>query len=170
MTRIPSDPVGSGVDHFTPGLGVDKSTSGSTAHLVLAFYYYPVANCTSTTCQLEIGYSSSTDGGTHWTSTTNIAGPMTLSWLANTSEGRMVADYISTSFNATAPDTAFPVFAVASAPLGGTNCGATGVTCQEAMFSTTSGLALHSGYDTSTGDHVVFTTPNPGVLHSATAH
>ena len=33
VTRIPSDSVGSGVDHFTPGLGVDKSTSGSTAHL-----------------------------------------------------------------------------------------------------------------------------------------
>jgi hypothetical protein len=41
VTRIPSDPVGSGVDHFIPGLAVDKSTSGSTAHLVLDFYYYP---------------------------------------------------------------------------------------------------------------------------------
>lgn len=170
VARIPADPVGSGVDHFTPGLGVDKSTSGSSAHLVLAYYYYPVANCTSTTCRLDVGYSSSTDGGAHWTSTTNIAGPMTLSWLANTSQGRMVADYISTSFNATAPDTAFPVFASASAPLGGTNCGATGVTCQEAMFTTASGLALVHGHNTSTSDRVVFTTPNPSVLRPATSH
>src|SRR5712692_465919 len=41
LTRIPLDPKGSGVDHFIPGLAVDPSTSGSTAHLVLTFYYYP---------------------------------------------------------------------------------------------------------------------------------
>ena len=60
VTRIPADAVGSGVDHFIPGLAVDKSTSGSTAHLVLAFDYYPVSSCSSSTCQLDIGYSSST--------------------------------------------------------------------------------------------------------------
>jgi BNR repeat-like domain len=143
VTRIPADAVGSGVDHFIPGLAVDKSTSGSTAHLVLAFYYYPVSSCNSSTCKLDIGYSSSTDGGGHWTSTTNITGPMTLSWLANTSQGRMVGDYISTSFNGSA--VAFPVFADASAPTGGTSCGSTGVTCHEAMFTVGTGLTIHRG-------------------------
>ena len=33
VTRIPLDPVGSGVDHFIPGLAVDKSTSDGSAHL-----------------------------------------------------------------------------------------------------------------------------------------
>jgi hypothetical protein len=153
VTRIPSDPVGSGVDHFIPGLAVDKSTSGSTGHLVLAFYYYPVSSCSSSTCQLDLGYSSSTNGGSSWTSTTNITGPMTLSWLANTTQGRMVGDYISSSFNASGA--AFPVFAVASAPTGGTSCGSTGVTCHEAMFTVTIGLTSKSGTQAVKHDQVV---------------
>jgi hypothetical protein len=115
-TRIPLDPVSSGVDHFIPGLAVDRSTSGSTAHLALIFYFYPHANCTAATCQLEVGFSTSADGGATWTSNTQIAGPMTLSWLPNTTQGRMVGDYISTSF---VGSPAFPAFAVAFAPTSG---------------------------------------------------
>ncbi len=115
LTRLPLDPIGSGVDHFIPGLAVDRSTSGSSAHLIVTFYYYPVANCTTATCQLDLGYSSSTDGGASWTSTVQIAGPMALTWLPNTSQGFMVGDYISTSFSG-AP--AYPAFAVANAPSG----------------------------------------------------
>jgi BNR repeat-like domain len=147
VTRIPSDPVGSSVDHFIPGLAVDKSTSGSTAHLVVAFYYYPNVSCSSSSCQLNVGYSSSTNGGTSWTATSNITGPMTLSWLASTTQGRMVGDYISTSFNAANPDTAFPVFANASAP--------TGSTFHEAMFTVAGGLAIRAGHLSSQGDPVV---------------
>src|SRR5713226_9095917 len=113
VTRIPLDPVGSGVDHFIPGLAVDNSTSDGSAHLVLTFYFYPVANCTTTgttACQLEVGFSTSADGGASWTSNTQIAGPMSLTWLPNTTQGFMVGDYISTSFVG-AP--AFPAFAVA---------------------------------------------------------
>lgn len=153
VTRIPSDPVGSKVDHFIPGLAVDKSTSGSTAHLVLAFYYYPVANCTSSTCSLNVGFSSSTNGGSSWSSNTNIAGPITLSWLPNTTQGRMVGDYISTSFNSSG--TAFPVFAVASAPTGGTDCSTAGVTCHEAMFTNTSGLAFSQRQNAARSNSVV---------------
>ena len=141
VTRIPADAVGSGVDHFIPGLAVDKSTSGSTAHLVLAYYYYPVSSCSSSTCKLDIGYSSSTNGGSNWSATTNITGPMTLSWLANTTQGRMVGDYMSTSFNGSG--VAFPVFAVATVPTGGTSCGATGVTCNEGMYTVSTGLTIH---------------------------
>jgi BNR repeat-like domain len=158
VTRIPADAVGSGVDHFIPGLAVDKSTSGSTAHLVLAFYYYPVSSCNSSTCKLDIGYSSSTNGGSSWTTTTNIAGPMTLSWLASTSQGRMVGDYISASFNSSG--TAFPVFADASVPTGGTSCGSTGVTCHEAMFTVVTGLTLPRGA------HIVAVKPDLVVTSS----
>ena len=69
-TRIPLDAVGSGVDHFIPGLAVDRSTSGSSAHLAVTFYYYPNANCTAATCQLDVGFSTSSDGGASWTSNT----------------------------------------------------------------------------------------------------
>jgi BNR repeat-like domain len=118
VVRIPSDPVGSGVDHFIPGLGVDRSTSGPSGHLVLTYYYYPVAACTASTCQLDAGTSTSADGGATWTTTTQIAGPMSLTWLPNTSQGTMVGDYVSTSFSSTG--VAFPAIAVAHKPNGGT--------------------------------------------------
>jgi hypothetical protein len=116
LTRLPLDPIGSGVDHFIPGLAVDRSTSGSSARLVVTFYYYPVSNCTTATCQLNVGYATSGNGGATWTANTHLAGPMSLTWLANTSQGFMVGDYISTSFSS-AP--AFPAFDLANAPSGG---------------------------------------------------
>src|SRR5256886_2861205 len=61
--RVPIDAVGSNIDHFIPGIAVDKATSGSSAHVALAFYFYPDANCTTATCQLEVGYVSSTEIG-----------------------------------------------------------------------------------------------------------
>jgi BNR repeat-like domain len=116
LTRVPLDPIGSGVDHFIPGLAVDRSTSGKSAHLVLTFYYYPVSNCTTATCELNVGYATSGNGGASWTANTHLAGPMSLTWLPNTSQGFMVGDYISTSFSG-AP--AYPAFALANAPSGG---------------------------------------------------
>src|SRR5439155_26441709 len=95
VKRIPADRVGSGVDHFIPGIGVDRSTSGTSAHLGVAFYFYPVANCTTSTCKLEIGFVSSTNGGSTWSAKTTITPtPMKLTWLANTTQGFMVGDYI----------------------------------------------------------------------------
>jgi hypothetical protein len=116
ITRLPLDPRGSGVDHFIPGLAVDRSTSGGSARLVVTFYYYPNANCTTATCQLNVGYSTSADGGASWTSNASVAGPMSLTWFPNTSQGYMPGDYISTSFSG-AP--AFPAIAVANPPSGG---------------------------------------------------
>ncbi len=116
ITRIPLDPVGSGVDHFIPGLAVDRSTAGNTAHLAVTFYFYPVANCTVATCQLDVGSSTSSDGGATWTSNSQLAGPMSLTWLANTNQGVMVGDYQSTSFSG---GPAFPATVVANAPSGG---------------------------------------------------
>jgi hypothetical protein len=140
LTRIPLDPRGSGVDHFIPGLAVDRSTAGSSAHLVVTFYFYPNANCTTLTCQLEVGFSTSEDGGATWTSNTQIAGPMTLTWLPNTTQGRMVADYISTSF---VGGPAFPAFAVAKAPTsGGSDCVTATPHCNQAIFTVSGGLSM----------------------------
>jgi hypothetical protein len=140
VTRIPLDPVGSGVDHFIPGLAVDRSTSGSLAHLAVTFYYYPNANCTTATCQLNVGFSTSSDGGATWTSNTQLAGPMTLTWLPNTSQGFMVGDYISTSFVASP---AFPAFEVATAPTsGGAVCQTATPHCNQPTFTVKGGLSV----------------------------
>jgi hypothetical protein len=98
VARVPIDPVTSGEDHFIPGLAVDKSTSGPTAHLALTYYYYPDATCNGG-CQLDVGFISSVNGGASWSAPTQLAGPTPLFEIANTSQGRMVGDYISTSFN-----------------------------------------------------------------------
>ena len=108
--RIPIDAVNSTVDHFIPGLAVDRKTSGSTARLALTYYFYPNANCTQSTCQLTVGFVSSIDGGASWSAPQTLAGPMKLTDIANTSQGVMVGDYISTSFSGAK---AVPVFAVA---------------------------------------------------------
>jgi Neuraminidase (sialidase) len=113
--QVPIDPVMSTVDHFIPGLAVDQTTRGRTAHLALAYYFYPVANCTASTCKLKVGYVSSSDGGATWTPKIKLAGAMKVSWIADTSQGRMVGDYISSSFVAGTP---VPTFAVATAPSG----------------------------------------------------
>src|SRR3954468_9679940 len=113
VNRIPIDAVGSGVDHFIPGLGVDPATRRS-GHLALTYYYYPDTTCTPDTCDLDVGFISSPDGGAHWSAPTQLAGPMKLGDIAATSQGPMVGDYISTSFNGAG--TAATVFAIGQAP------------------------------------------------------
>jgi hypothetical protein len=135
VTRVPIDATSSTVDHFIPGIGVDRTTSGASARIGLAYYYYPTAACSSTTCQLNVGFISSTNGGASWSPATQLVGPTTLSWLANTSQGRMVGDYISTSVRSGA--NAFPVIAVAFAP--------SGSTFNEAMYVPTNGLSISGG-------------------------
>lgn len=141
--RIPIDSTTSGVDHFIPGIAVDRTTSGSTAKLTVTYYFYPVASCTSATCQLNVGSVSSNDGGTNW-AVTAVAGPMTLSWLPNTSQGRMVGDYISTSYGS--DHLAHGVFAMASAPSsGGSDCQTATPNCNQAMYTPSTGLSLVPG-------------------------
>jgi hypothetical protein len=114
--RIPIDPLNSTVDHFIPGLAVDRSTSGKTAHIAATYYYYPQANCNDSTCQIHVGFTSSQDGGKTWTAGKNLAGPMKISWLPNSQNGPMLADYLSSSY---VNGKAFGVFMVAKAPSGG---------------------------------------------------
>src|SRR5262245_24355393 len=106
--RVPIDDVTSGVDHFIPGLAVDPATSGRGTHLALTYYFYPDATCASG-CRLDVGYISSADGGAHWGSPIQLAGPMALSFIAQTSQGPMVGDYISTSISGGRATTVFAV-------------------------------------------------------------
>jgi hypothetical protein len=124
VVRIPLHATGSTFDHFLPGIAVNGSRLG------LAFYYYPNASCTAATCQLDLGFASSPDGGQTWTSPLQLAGPLQLAWLANTNQGRMVGDYISTSFASGAVRT---VFASATPP--------SGSVFAEGMFTSTASTA-----------------------------
>ena len=130
--RVPIDAVTSTDDHFTPGLGVDASTSGTTTRIGLTYYYYPVANCTSSTCQLDVGYISSTNGGSTWSAPTQLAGPMKTTWLPNTDQGRMFGDYIATTV--LAGGNAITVVPVAAAN--------SGTTFNVAMYTPTGGLPV----------------------------
>ncbi|MFF5289974.1 sialidase family protein [Paractinoplanes globisporus] len=137
-TRVPIDATSSTVDHFVPGIGVDRSTSGTSARIGLTYYYYPAASCTAATCVLDVGFISSTNGGSSWSSATALAGPMNLSWIPNTSQGRMFGDYISTSvLNG---GNAYPVLAVATAP--------TGSTLHLGMSVPAGGMAITGGTNT----------------------
>jgi hypothetical protein len=98
VQRIPIDPVTSTVDHFLPGIGVDKGTSGATAHVSVTYYYFPNVSCTFSTCQLDAGSISSSTGAATWGTPVQFAGPMNLVWLPAAGQGRTVGDYISTSF------------------------------------------------------------------------
>jgi len=132
--RIPIDSVSSTADHFIPGLGIDVTTSGSTAHLGLVYYFYPVANCgtsTATACQLQAGFISSNDGGQTWTAPTTLTIPMSLTWLPNTFSGVMVGDYMATVFSG---GKARPVFALANAP-------GAGLAFDEAIYTTKNSFA-----------------------------
>jgi hypothetical protein len=141
VVRIPIDALTSTADHFIPGIGVDRSTSGATAHLGLTFYMYPVANCSTNTCKLQAAFISSQDGGTTWSGRMRILGSMHLKWLPFTTLGYMVGDYISTSFGSNGK--AYPVIPRATTTPSCTDSQLG--SCHEFMVAPTNGLALGLG-------------------------
>ncbi len=163
VVRVPIATINDGNDNFIPGIAVDKSTSGGSAHIAITYYFYPAAKCSASTCQLDVGFVSSTTGGTSWGASTQLAGPMTLSWLPNTTQGRMVGDYISGSISG---GLAHGLFAVANAPAaGGTDCSTATPNCDQALYTNATGLSqLSSVVVTTSGDHPV---PNAASDHAA---
>ena len=110
-TRIPTGTA----DAELPGLAADPSRPGR-----LALAYYTLRGST-----LDVGFVSSRNGGARWTKPARLnSRSFPMAWIARTSLGSMVGDYISTSF---AGGRAVPVFALATAPRG--------ATLHEAMFS-----------------------------------
>jgi hypothetical protein len=151
VKRVPIVATTSPADFFIPGFGVDHSTSGATAHLVVTTYGYPNGSCNSTTCKLMAVYVSSTNGGTTWSAPARIVGPMSLKGLPNTTLGYMVGDYISTSFGSNGK--AYPVVANAT----GSTC-VTGnpTACHEPMVAPTNGLIATGGTRPATTGPVLF--------------
>ena len=134
VTRVPIDATGSGIDHFIPGLAVNKASSGSAAQIGLTYYFYPKGST-----QLGVGFISSANAGSSWSAPQTLASGMTSTWAATTSQGRMVGDYISTSYGS--DNLAHGVFATAAAPTSGTSCSSVLDNCREPMDTFVSGLA-----------------------------
>jgi hypothetical protein len=104
-------------DAELPGLAADPGAAGR-----LALAYYVLRGGT----RLDVGFVSSARGGARWTRPQRLdSRSFPLSWIAPTSQGAMVGDYISTSF---AGGRAVPVFALATKPRGSD--------LREAMFAT----------------------------------
>jgi len=124
VKRVPIDIPGA--DRFITGLSIAPGTAGPSAQLALAYYFYPVSNCSN--CELYVGFIQSASAGKRWTTPETLAGPMSLPWLPTTFFEYMVADYISVGF---AGGKAFPIFALAQAP--------TDIILQQAIYTTATG-------------------------------
>jgi hypothetical protein len=94
--RIPLVARTSRVDVVLPTLGVDPAARG---RLTLTYYTLAPAGCAPATCRLSAWQSRSTTGGVRWTTPRRLnATPMRLTWLPETSTGRMVGDYFGAAF------------------------------------------------------------------------
>ena len=147
ISRVPIDATTSGIDHFIPGLAVNKATSGAAAQLGLTYYFYP-----SGSTQLSVGFISSANGGGTWTSPQTIVSGMSSTWAATTSQGRMVGDYISTSYGS--DNLAHGIFGSAFTPTSGTSCSSVLDNCNAPIDTFAPGLALGSA--SSASDPVLF--------------
>ena len=115
--RVRAGGRGTFVNHFLPGL----AAVGTGPHVRLAVAYYSAPNPTGCnyTCQspIKAWLSLSDNGGRTWRGPQQLSTEIVLSgWLAYTGVGRMLGDYISTTWADGRP---FPVFPLASAPARG---------------------------------------------------
>jgi hypothetical protein len=152
VTRIPIDATSTRIDHFIPGLAVNKSTSGASAQLGLTYYYY---NSGSTV--LNVGFISSSNAGTTWGASTTITDTGTSAasvWAATTSQGRMVGDYISTSYGS--DNLAHGIFATVTAGTSGTGCSTGALDNCNVPIATFAGGLASSGSASSANDPVLF--------------
>jgi len=110
-------------------------------------------------CQLDVGFIASKTGGASWGAFTQLAGPMSPTWLPNTSQGRMVGDYISSSY---ANALAHGLFAVATPPTGNfsRDCATASPNCHQALTTNAAGLSAPTGGEvSSSGDRPVVIPP-----------
>jgi hypothetical protein len=98
--RVSLGPLRSRTDFVLPDLAVDPASRGARARLALTYYAVSSANCTEATCLLDVYLVTSRTGGARWTRPRRLnPRRMRLTWLAQTSSGRMVGDYTGTVFS-----------------------------------------------------------------------
>jgi len=129
---VPIEPQGSTTDLFIPALAVDPATSGRSARVAITYHSLPqqggcgylLPTCTG---GVDVSVITSADGGQTWKKPQRLtAEPMRLLSMADGDIGRMLGDYIGTSFVRGRP---MPVFSLASPPVG--------VQLRQAIFATT---------------------------------
>jgi RTX calcium-binding nonapeptide repeat (4 copies) len=103
-------------DAIIPALSVLPGTRAGQARVAITYYFrpecvgVPTAQCPGVDAELV----ESQDGGATWRRPQRLnAQPMPLGWIANTDSGRMLGDYISTSWVRGRP---LAVFSLASEP------------------------------------------------------
>lgn len=160
ITRVPIDATTSGIDHFIPGLAVNKATTGAAAQLGLTYYFYPKGSV-----QLGVGFTSSANAGSTWSTPQTILSGMASTWAANTSQGRMVGDYISSSYGS--DNLAHGIVGAAFTPTtgAGTGCTTSGLdNCNAPIDTFTPGLAVGSA--TSASGPILFSGADAGSAQS----
>ncbi len=124
-SRVPLGRVTSSRAFVLPAVAVDPSASAARPRLAIVYYSLSAVPCRS--CTLDVGLVRSANGGRSWSRPQRLnARAMQLGWLADTSSGRMLGDYISVSWARGRP---VPVFALGSERRGGS--------FREAIFATT---------------------------------
>jgi hypothetical protein len=112
---------------------------------------------------LSVGFVSSNNAGSTWTTPQTIISGMPTTWTATTSQGRVVGDYISTSYGS--DNLAHGVLARASAPTSDTSCSSVLENCAEPTDMFASGLAA-TGSLSSAADEVLFSGNGGGKAQS----
>jgi RTX calcium-binding nonapeptide repeat (4 copies) len=113
--RVPLGRADATRDWFVPAVAVDPTTAGARVRVAVAAYSVTQPQGCPT-CQVVDAYLvRSGDGGRTWRSPVRLnAESLPLEWVADTGLGRMLGDYISTSFVGGRP---VPVLSLADAPV-----------------------------------------------------
>jgi hypothetical protein len=114
--RVPTGTRLAGLDHVTPGLAVDPTTSGARTRLGLVFYVLSPRSCAGAACRFEPFFVSSPDNGRSWSAPERLGAPAPAGWFPRAG-GRFAGDYLSASF--VGGGSVVPVYAWASAPFDG---------------------------------------------------
>jgi hypothetical protein len=98
--RVPLGPLRARTDFVLPDLAVDPASRGARARLALTYYAVSSADCTEANCLLDVYLITSRTAGARWARARRLnPRRMRLTWLAQTSSGRMVGDYTGTVFS-----------------------------------------------------------------------
>jgi hypothetical protein len=112
--RVPFGPADAAIDRFVPALAVDPATAGARARLAVSAYSVTQPQGCRECVRVAAWLVESPDGGRTWRTPVRLnAEPIPLAWVANTGLGRMLGDYVSTSFVAGRP---VPVLSLAAEP------------------------------------------------------
>ena len=98
--RVSLGPLRARTDFVLPELAVNPATRGARARLALTYYALNHADCTEANCLLDVYIVTSRTAGARWTRPRRLNPQrMRLTWLAQTTSGRMVGDYMGTVFS-----------------------------------------------------------------------